>query len=104
MGLPSFSALRCHFAHALGDVSCDTTGAVDSGSLCGLPVTVGAGTVVVVCGDASCRAGSTEWLSTFAGRPAAQDSNITSRLLLGDSCLGSLYFSELPSQNGLLIP
>lgn len=65
MGLPSSTALRYHFAHALSDVSCDTTGAVDSGCLRGLPVTVGAGTVVVVCGDTSCRAGSTEWLSTF---------------------------------------
>ena len=55
MGLPSFSELCCHFARVFGDVSCDITGAVDSGCLLGLLATVGAGTVVVVvvCQDTS---------------------------------------------------
>lgn len=68
--LPSFSALRCHFVLVLvlGDVSCDITGAVDSGRLLGLPVTVGADTVVMAWGDVSCRAGSTEWLSARCSR------------------------------------
>lgn len=105
MGLPSFSALRCHFAHALGDVSCDTTGAVDSGYLHGLPVTApqcwhcGVGVwrrqlqswehrvAEYLCRETCC-SGQQHHLQTPAWR----------------CCLGSLYFSELPSQNGLLIP
>lgn len=98
-----FSALRCHFAPALGDVSFDITEAVVLGCLPGLPETVGAGTVAVLCGDDGCRAGSTEWLSDLAERPAAQGRGQQCPLQTPaweTAVWVPLYFSELPSQSG----